>query len=149
MYSFPYLSFAGKAEEALKFYQEATGGDIEVMYYKDMPADASMPSLPEHAKNYVTNGCLSKNGTQILMVSDDFEEPVNGNSVSVNLMVESLEDAEKAYSVLSQGAKVIMPLAEVFWAERYALFVDKFGISFMINYFGCKKDKFKDVKSST
>ena len=76
-------------------------------------------------------------GDQVLMGSDAsperFEKPA-GFSVSIG--VDTPAAAERIYKALSDKAEICMELQETFWAQRFAMFVDKFGTPWMIN---CEK----------
>ena len=53
--------------------------------------------------------------------------------VSIALNVDSVAEAERVFNVLSEGGHVIMPLGQTFWAARFGMFVDRFGVSWMVN----------------
>jgi PhnB protein len=57
-----------------------------------------------------------------------------GNNFSVSVYTRSDEEAQQLFNGLSQGGKVIMPLAKTFWSEKFGMFTDKFGINWMISY---------------
>lgn len=46
------------------------------------------------------------------------------------------EEAESVFNGFSEGGKVLVPLKEEFWAEKFGMCVDKFGVRWMINYEG-------------
>ena len=55
-------------------------------------------------------------------------------SFSVSVSVSTIEEAERIYAGLSEGAqKISMPLGETFWAKRFGMLTDKFGIPWMVN----------------
>jgi PhnB protein len=102
-----------------------------MMPYKDMPGDEKMPA--EFA-NHIMHARMSV-GDQVIMASDAgpgrYNKP-QGFDVSLN--VDTVEEAERIFKGLSEGAQSIgMPLAETFWAQRFGAFVDKFGTNWMIN----------------
>jgi PhnB protein len=41
--------------------------------------------------------------------------------------------AEKVFAELASGGTVVMPLAPTFWAARFGMLVDRFGILWMIH----------------
>jgi PhnB protein len=41
-------------------------------------------------------------------------------------------DAERLFKALSEGGKVQMPMAETFFASRFGMVADKFGIGWMV-----------------
>ncbi|GAA3850285.1 VOC family protein [[Pseudomonas] carboxydohydrogena] len=128
----PYLFFNGQCEEAVKFYAKVLGGKIELMLpYKDMPGDEKPPA--EFA-NHIMHARMSV-GDQVILASDAgpgrYNKP-QGFDVSLN--VDTVEEAERIFKGLSEGAQSIgMPLGETFWAERFGAFVDKFGTNWMVN----------------
>ena len=73
-------------------------------------------------------------GNFVLMGSDApperYEKP-KGFSVSININDPS--EAERLFEELSQNGTVGMPIGKTFWAERFAMLVDRFGTPWMIN----------------
>lgn len=148
----PYLMFNGNCEEAIHFYAKALGGEIlMLMRYKDMPAEEGVGEPPEgcaplsaEAQKELAEKVMHTSlqvGTQILMASDS--HPMYGyngiHGMSISLGFEGTAEAEKVFAALSEGATVQMPLAETFWAERFGMLTDKFGVPWMINAEGSKK----------
>ncbi|REL24032.1 VOC family protein [Rhodohalobacter sp. SW132] len=132
----PYLIFNGNAEEAFEFYQTVFGGEIFKMRFSEMPGTSEMPDEDQTKLAHVALTIAGKD--QILMASDsgtghEATMQENGNYY-LSLEPESAEEAEQIYNKLSDGGKVIMPLDETDWAEKFAMFADKFGIQWMINY---------------
>jgi PhnB protein len=127
----PYLTFDGKCQEAMKFYETVFGGTIEaIMTYEGTPAEEHVP--PEWRKK-IMHACL-KVGDMRLMASDappGRREPMKG--ISVTLVMNDVAEAERIYGALSADGKVEMPLQQTFWAERFGMFVDRFGTPWMIN----------------
>jgi len=130
----PYLHFNGQCEAAFKFYEQCLGGKIvALLTYGETPAKKD--TKPEwhdkiiHARLVV--------GDKVLMGSDApperYEKPAG---FSVTLGVETAEEAERLFNALSKDGTVVMPLQETFWALRFAMLVDSFGIPWMIN---CEK----------
>jgi PhnB protein len=71
---------------------------------------------------------------QVLMGSDAppgrYEAP---KGISVSLNVKTPADAERIFNALSENGKVQMPLQQTFWAQRFGMTVDRFGIPWMVN----------------
>ena len=127
----PYLLFNGQCEEAFKFYEKHLGGKIEALIpHEGTPAAGQ---VPEHWKRKILHARIEVNG-QVLMGSDApperYESP-KGFSVTIGLT--DTEDAERIFKALSKDGTVQMPLQQTFWAARFAMFVDRFGIPWMIN----------------
>jgi uncharacterized protein YndB with AHSA1/START domain/uncharacterized glyoxalase superfamily protein PhnB len=129
-----YLHFAGNCEEAFRLYEKVLHGKNGMkMTFADAPA--GMPTTPE-MKNKVMHQRIQV-GNNILMGSDappDRYKKPQGFSVSYNC--ETAQEAERVYGELSPGGHIDMALQETFWAQRFAMFTDKFGTPWMIN---CEK----------
>jgi len=130
----PYLVFNGNCEEALNFYAETLGGQIVAMFKAgDSPMAAN---LPPEKHGLIMHGRLVA-GDSVLMGSDAMRpgtEVASGYQISLHF--DTPEETEKVYAALSEGGKVEMELQETFWAKRFAMFTDKFGIPWMLN---CEK----------
>jgi PhnB protein len=127
----PYLLFNGQCETAFKFYAKVLGGEIKAMLtHEGTPAADSVP--PEWRKK-ILHACLSL-GDGVLMASDcppALQEKPQGFSVS--LQVKHPAEAERVFHALAENGTVRMPIAETFWAVRFGMLVDQFGIPWMIN----------------
>ncbi|WP_247842641.1 VOC family protein [Pseudomonas sp. MWU12-3103b] len=133
----PYLIFNGNCREAFTFYEQALQGKLEAMMtYGETPAAEHVPK--EH-HNLVNHTCL-KVGDQMIMASDTTpDRPTGGMSgCSISLNVDSIAEAERVFNALAKDARVDMPLQTTFWAARFGMLVDRFGVSWMIN---CETDK--------
>lgn len=132
----PYLIFNGEAQEAFDFYQSVFGGDVMSVRFADMPG---MEDLSDEDQNRLAHVSLHLGSDgQVLMASDatstrEVDQSANA-SFYVNLEPESAEEAERVFTELSDGGRVIMPLEKSDWAELFAMFTDRFGIQWMINY---------------
>lgn len=84
--------------------------------------------------------CSLAIGDQVLMGADappgQYEEP---KGISLSLHIKSIADAENTFNELSQGGKVVMPIQQTFWAARFGMLVDRFGIPWMINCEGTEQ----------
>jgi PhnB protein len=127
----PYLFFTGQCEAAFKFYEVCLGGRIEAMItHAGTPAEKQVP--PEW-RDKILHARLTV-GDEVLMASDappGRQERPQGFSVS--LQVGTPAEAERIFHALAQDGKVTMPIQKTFWAERFGMLVDQFGIPWMIN----------------
>lgn len=127
----PYLFFNGNCEMAFKFYEQHLGGKIETMMtHAGTPAEAQTP--PEW-RDKILHASMSVGGT-ILMGSDappgHFQQP-QGFSISLSLKEEA--EAERLFQALSENGKISMPIQKTFWATRFGMVTDQFGIPWMID----------------
>ena len=126
-----YLVFNGKCKEAFQFYERILGGKIEAMMaHAGTPAEASVPAEFRdkiiHARLHTDEG--------ILMGCDappDHYSPPSGFNVHIGLRDQ--KEAERIFNALVDGGKVVMPVQQTFWASRFGMLVDRFGIPWMIN----------------
>ena len=127
----PYLTFNGQCESAFKFYEQCLGGKIVMMMtHGESPMSEQ---TAEEWRDKILHAQLTI-GDIVLMGSDAppdyFEKP---QGFSVNLQFEDVAEAERVFLALAEGGTVRMPLQETFWAKRFGMFVDHFGIPWMIN----------------
>jgi PhnB protein len=126
----PYLFFNGQCEAAFKFYEKVLGGKVVVMMpHEGTPAAAQVP--PEWLKKII-HARLAV-GDKVLMGSDappDRYQETKGFSVSIG--VDTPAEAERIFHALSENGKVHMPMDKTFFAERFGMLADQFGIPWMI-----------------
>ena len=127
----PYLFFNGNCETAFKFYEQHLGGKIEsMMTHAGTPAEAQTP--PEW-RDKILHASMSVGGT-ILMGSDappgHFQQP---QGFSISLGIKDAAEADRLFQALSENGKVSMPIQKTFWATRFGMVTDQFGIPWMIN----------------
>jgi PhnB protein len=126
-----YLGFNGCCEEAFTFYAETLGGTIAgVFRFGGSPMEGQVPA---DWKDKVMHATLTF-GNATLMGSDNppgHYEPTKGVALSVG--VAGVEEAERVFAALSKGGKVTMPLQQTFWAPRFGMLEDRFGIPWMVN----------------
>jgi PhnB protein len=129
----PYLNFGGNAKEALAFYEKALGGKVTFSQtFGESPGGDKMP--PEY-KDRLMHANFKK-GDLKFMASDGPPgyENKQGNNVTLALHGDSIDELEKAFTGLSEGGTVTMPLQETFWAERFGMLIDKYGVNWMVNH---------------
>ena len=126
-----YLVFNGDCEAAFKFYEKCLGGKIEMaMTHGDSPMSEQVPAEWRkkimHARMTVGNTVLMGSDAP----PDHYEEP---KGFSLSLGIKDPAEAERLFNELSAGGKVQMPLQQTFWAVKFGMVVDRFGIPWMIN----------------
>lgn len=136
----PFLSFAGQAREAMAFYARALGGQVvsELSYgamppMEDMDGCAGMPAPdPTHIAHAQVEA-----GGAVLMGADAAGAAGGGgpaaDATTINVQVDSEEEAERVFAALASGGQVQVPLMETFWARRWGCVLDRYGKSWMVN----------------
>lgn len=133
-----YLNFDGNCREAMTFYQKCLGAELNLMTWSEMPGGGKgQPSIPKEAQDRIMHARLAK-GSIVLMAADSLPsmgQPLQpGNNFSLNLNCESVQEVDKFFSALGEKGKVIMQPQETFWAARFGMLTDKFGINWMFNF---------------
>lgn len=127
----PYLNFNGQCEAAFKFYEKCLGGKIEAMItFAGTPAEEHAP--PE-LRNKILHARLIVGGDALMgsdAPPDRYEAP---KGFSVSLQIDDPADAERIFHALAENGIVQMPIQQTFWADRFGMLVDQFGIPWMVN----------------
>ena len=133
-----YLTFNGNCLEAFEFYQSVFGGEFPyVGRFKEMPADAGQPVLPEDGDKIMHISLPISTETALMGSDTGGEWAANfaqGNNFSISINTDSKEKADSLYSGLSAGGQVTMPMASTFWGDYFGMFTDKFGINWMVGF---------------
>jgi PhnB protein len=128
----PYLYFDGRAEEALNFYKAAIGAEIACMLrFSEGPREME---IPPGTDNKIMHAAMQV-GSSLIMVSDGMcneKEPTPFSGISLTISVDDPAQAEKLFAALGEGGQVQMPLSETFFAHKFGMVADKFGVSWMI-----------------
>jgi PhnB protein len=126
-----YLTFNGQCEAAFKFYEQCLRGKIVTMLTNGESPIASQ--LPPESRNQILHARLTV-GDQVLMGSDaPAERYENTKGFSVAIGTADVAEAERIFHALAEKGTVQMPIQETFWAVRFGMVVDRFGIPWMIN----------------
>jgi PhnB protein len=129
----PYLFFGGRCDEAIAFYRQALGAEVEmIMRYADSP-DAPPPGLLQAGfENKVMHASLRIGGA-LLMASDGCNDaPTNFAGFRLSLSLENEAAASRAFAALADGGQVAMPLGKTFWSPCFGMVDDQFGVGWMV-----------------
>lgn len=134
-----YLTFNGNCEAAFNFYKSVFGGEFEYIgKFKDMPPAEGQPPVSEADAEKVMHVSLPIGNGSLLFGSDTSEEfggnVTFGNNFSISINADNKEEADKLFNGLSEGGNIKMPLSDTFWGAYFGMFVDKFGINWMVNF---------------
>ena len=127
----PYLSFKGDCEAAFTFYEQCLGGQPGPLFRYggtslagQVPADWSDKVM--HAS--VTIGGQLLQGADV--APEGYEAP---KGFSLSLQIKDVAEAERIFGELANEGTIVMPLEETFWAARFGMVVDRFGVPWLIN----------------
>ena len=127
------LNFYGRTEEAVAFYSRAVDAKtLFLLRFRDSPDPSqSTPGLGEK----IYHATLRIGSTEVMASDCGCEEPSSAKpfaGFSLALRVETPETAERYFAALSEGGQIQLPLLKTFFAERYGIVVDRFGVSWKI-----------------
>jgi PhnB protein len=126
----PYLAFEGRCEEAIEFYKKAIGAKVDMlMRFRDAP-DQSM--VTPGNKDKVMHAALRAGDTQLLMSDGRCTGNPNFSGIALALSTASDADAERMFNALAEGGIVNMALTKTFFASRFGMLADKFGVGWMV-----------------
>lgn len=125
-----YLFFDGRCQEAIDFYRQALGAEVQMlMHFKDCPQPTT---IPPGSDDKVMHAAL-KIGDTTMLVSDGRcagKPSFQGFALALNATDEA--QARRIFDALSQGGQVQMPLASTFFAASFGMVADRFGVSWMV-----------------
>jgi PhnB protein len=131
-----YLFFNGRCEEAVAFYRQALGAEVEMMMrFKDSPEPPRPGMVPPGFENKIMH-CSFRIGATTVMASDGCTaESANFEGFSLSLTVADEAEANRVFAALAEGGQVRMPLAKTFWSPCFGMVQDRFGIGWMVSVF--------------
>lgn len=131
----PYLNFRdAQARQAMEFYASVLGGELHVMTFGEMGMEGPVAEQVMH-------GQLETPAGFTLMGADAPPEMVQvtlGDNLSVSLSggPDEADDLRGWFAGLSEGGEVRQPLEKAPWGDEFGMFVDRFGISWLVNIGG-------------
>ncbi len=132
----PYINFNGNAEEAFNFYKSVFGGEFgHITRFKDI-ASAEFP-VPENEANKIMRISLPIGNT--VLIANDVPESMgrvseDENRSKIAISADSKEEADRIFNGLSAGGTAEMPMAESPWGTYFAMFRDKYGIEWTVEF---------------
>jgi PhnB protein len=128
----PYLFFDGRCEEAVEFYRKALGAEVQaLMRFKDNP-EPQPGMVPPGSENKVMHACLRIGDTSIMASDGNCQGRPSFQGFSLTLTAPNDAEAERLFGVLADGGQVRMPLTKTFFASRFGMLADRFGVGWMV-----------------
>jgi PhnB protein len=125
-----YLFFNGRCEEAIEFYRNALGAEVQMLVrFKESP-DQSM--IAPGMENKVMHATLKIGETTIMASDGRGQGQLNFDGFSLSIPARNPEEAQKLFAALSDGGKVGMPMGKTFFSPCFGMTADKFGVGWMV-----------------
>jgi len=130
----PYLFFDGRCEEAVEFYRKALGAKVEMlMRYKEAPDPPPPGMVAPGSENKVMHASL-RIGDTVVMASDGSSRgKPSFQGFSLSISVPDAAACDPIFDALAEGGQITMPLGKTFWAPRFGMLTDRFGVGWMIS----------------
>jgi PhnB protein len=129
----PYVFFDGKCEEALEFYKGAIGAKVEmVMRFSECPDKSQPGSIPPGSENKVMHAAFKVGDTQILASDGHCAGKPTFQGFGLTLNAASDAEADKLFNAVGKGGQVQMPLGKTFFASKFGMVTDKFGVLWLV-----------------
>lgn len=127
----PYILFNGNAAEVIEFYKRALGATVEyVQHYEGAPVP-----VEDNWKQKILHATILINNEPVMISDSSPEHTIKmGDNVNLALNFEKDTDIDNKFSALAEGGKIKMPLQKTFWAKKFGMLEDKFGIHWMFNH---------------
>jgi PhnB protein len=126
--------FDGQCEAAFKFYEECLHGEtIFMVTYANTPMDLEMPPDWRRKISHATFALREIRFYGADALPGQYQKP---QGFALQLDLNDPVEAERVFQALAKNGTVRMPLQETFWALRFGVLVDQFGVQWQIN---CEK----------
>lgn len=124
-----YLYFAGRAEEAIAFYQKALGAELTMLLrFKESPEPPPPGCIAPGWDEKVMHANLNIAGSD-LSVSDGCSPDSAGfKGFSLTYTAKDVAEADRIFAALADGGQTRMPLDKTFFAPRFGMVEDRFGV---------------------
>ena len=129
----PYLFFDGRCEEAAAFYQQAIGAEIVFkMHYNESPEPHPPGMVPPGFEGKVMHASVKVGDVSVLASDGRCEGKPDFKGFALTISTKTEAEADKLFGALSAGGQVQMPLTKTFFAPKFGMCADKFGVGWMV-----------------
>jgi PhnB protein len=129
----PYLFFDGRCEEALQFYQRALGAEVEMtMRFNESPDPMPPGMIPPGSENKIMHTAFRVGGTTVMASDGRAQGKPKFEGFALSITAKDEADADRKFAALAKGGEVRMPLGKTFFAKRFGMVADRFGVGWMV-----------------
>jgi PhnB protein len=128
----PYLFFTNTTRQAMTFYQEVLGGELEILGADEMSSGEDPPfAIPP---DFVMHAALVFGDGTMIMASDDPTGDGGGmKGAALHLTFETDAELRRVFEAFADGGEITMPLEPTFWAPLFGAVTDRFGVAWMVS----------------
>jgi PhnB protein len=126
----PYLFFDGRADEAVEFYRQAVGAEVEfLLRFKDSPEPAQ---CPPGSGEKVMHATLSIGQSKLMLSDGHCASQAQFKGFALSLTVPTVAEAERLFAALVVGGQVVMPQTKTFFSPSFGMVTDRFGVLWQV-----------------
>ncbi|MCB4208751.1 VOC family protein [Arthrobacter sp. UM1] len=128
----PYISFTNNAREAMDFYKEVFGGELNAMTFGQMGETGEIKDLIMHSMLTTPSGF-----TLMGADSPSPEHPVTyGDNIQISLSGTEADELRGYWEKLVEGGEIEVPLEKQMWGDEFGMVKDRFGVKWLVNITG-------------
>jgi PhnB protein len=127
----PYLSCNGQCEEAFKVYEKCLSGKITFSMAYQGPGVAK--HVPAEWGKKILHTTLDVNGELLQGGDSPPGQDQKPQGIAVTLGIKDPAEAERIFRALAEKGEIRMPMQATFWAQKFGMLADRFGIPWMVN----------------
>ena len=129
----PYLFFDGRAEEAIRFYQDVLGAEVlMLMRFKDSPEPPPPGAAAPGLEDKVMHASLKVRDSEIMVSDGRAGGQPEFRGLSLALSVGDAAEGQRLFTALGQGGAAQMPFGPTFFSPGFGVVADRFGVSWMV-----------------
>lgn len=129
----PYLFFEGRAEEAIAFYRQTLGAEVQMlMRFKESPEPPPPGMVPPGSENKVMHASVRIGDTTVMASDGNCGGRPNFQGFALSLDARDAAEAERWFTALTDGGHVRMPLGKTFFSPSFGMVEDRFGVTWMV-----------------
>ena len=126
----PYLFFDGRCQEAIDFYRQVFGADVQmVMHYKDSPVPTSVPPGSDEK---IMHASIRIGDTEVFLSDGHCGGKPSFQGFSLSVTPADDAEAARLFAALGDGGVVNMKLGKTFFASSFGMVADRFGVNWMV-----------------
>ncbi len=127
------MFFDGRCEEALEFYRRALGAEVTMlMRFKESPEPHEPGMVPPGAGDKVMHASFRIGDTEVMASDGQCAGRPSFQGFALSVTARDEAEADRRFAALADGGQVQMPLTKTFFAARFGMVADRFGVSWMI-----------------
>jgi PhnB protein len=127
------LFFDGRCEEALEFYRRALGAEVTMlMRFKESPEPHEHGMVPPGAADKVMHASFRIGDTEVMASDGQCAGRPSFQGFALSVTARDEAEADRRFAALADGGQVQMALTKTFFAKRFGMVADRFGVSWMI-----------------